>query len=791
MESASAAQSSKKSDASHAEKPGPARFTHFRRILSLFLTGLFLAIPQLPLCAQLAELRSLLSQALEEPESQNKNQPPPEAQLDWTKQQIEQIEKKLSAIASTITSQSLEAAGLSPDLASQSKQNLTNALTNYRAAQDALRTVISSSHSPEQQPPIIEPPADEKTAENLRREADALRSSIASMLSDAEIQKTLLSSHQAREANLSRRINSKNEELSLSEDSQKPRATLELEILQSEHLAASSAAFAASWTSYAIELEIQENKTRLKAIEKALAASPFNSVFYAGRAQFSLASIEEQKTKLSQTIEKLRSQAAEAAALAQKHRTAQPNSSLAQISSETAKIHEKNLRSAQLWLAILNATAETWRSALEISQNPSSLSLLREIKKHSEKSLSEITSWQKLLSQNLRENASRLESLQNLTRSAESVASRKAAEARSDALKNREKILRELTSSLDEFANLQNELLKETSSKLSQKSPRERGIHLAQTIAEKILNIWNTELFSTEKPVFGADGRPFLRRRAVTLGMLFIAALFSSLALYAALRISRALSHQIQARLSIEPSRARGVQRFVFFILAAAIVLITLNYINIPLTAFAFLGGALAIGIGFGAQNLTNNFISGLILLAEQRIKIGDIIEVDGHTGRIKQLGTRCAYIERFDGVEILIPNSSLLEKNVTNATLSHNLRRYEIKIGLDYGTDPETVLEILNRLPTYTSDVLKSPPPKAFFEEFSESTLDFRLYYWINVRLCDPRVVGSQLRLALAKELHNAGITIAFPQRDVHLHTPSPLRVQIHDTVETKSPKN
>ena len=230
----------------------------------------------------------------------------------------------------------------------------------------------------------------------------------------------------------------------------------------------------------------------------------------------------------------------------------------------------------------------------------------------------------------------------------------------------------------------------------------------------------------------------------------------------------------------METARAAFLEKVLYYFLLVLLVLTTLNWLRIPLTAFAFLGGAIAIGIGFGAQTLMNNFISGLILLAEQRIKVGDLIDVDGHLGRVINLGTRCSRVRKFDGVDVLVPNSYLLEKNVVNWTLSDSHHRYDFIVGVSYGTPTEIVMSTLMEAIEAQAEVLKEPAAVVAFEAFGDNALTFHIYFWLDMARSDAMKIGTQIRLRIDRLCREAGIEMAFPQRDIHLHTSQPISVRV-----------
>ncbi|GAB4166968.1 MAG: hypothetical protein Fur0032_04670 [Terrimicrobiaceae bacterium] len=741
------------------------------------LVAVALVATELKAHAQAAELKALFSQALGEPEKKSGG-PDPADQLEWAREKASAAAEAVKNLDAGALKARFVAVGLPADQLNGLQRNLESTARNYQSAADAIQAVIAAT-ARAAQPVEISPPTSEKEADALRLEADALRQSAATMLSDAEIQRALVDSQRKQSAEANKQLDLRKEELAFATEAARPRAQLEVELASAEADAASSAVFAGAWLAYALELENTNNQSRLKAIEAVLTAGGFDSAFSIERAEASLQRLAKQKAEAESLLEKARSGANASLSASHQAAEAEPGSALSQITAETAQTWEKNVRSCQLWIAAIDATIEAWQVAREVAASPGDMARLDGARKRAERSLGDFQSWQDLLRRSLRETSMRVDALRSNPKPTEASV-RKASEARLAAFETRETILRNLGSMLDSLSSLLSQIREETTLHLAEKSLAERTVLTLKDVTSRALAIWNKELFASERTVFAPDGTPVVRKRAVTLGRLTLTVILFLVGLYFSLRISKAASSHLQSRLAVEPARARVIQRAIFGVLAATVFLVSLNYVNIPLTAFAFLGGALAIGVGFGAQNLTNNFISGLILLAEQRIKVGDLIQVDGHSGRVKQLGTRCAYLECFDGVEVLIPNSSLLEKNVVNWTLSHSRRRFDFVVGVDYGASPDEVLRILRSIMAAETGILKDPAAAAFFENFGESTLDFRLYYWIDIRASDARQVGSNLRMAIDREFQKAGISIAYPQRDIHLSTNGPLRIQL-----------
>ncbi len=242
-------------------------------------------------------------------------------------------------------------------------------------------------------------------------------------------------------------------------------------------------------------------------------------------------------------------------------------------------------------------------------------------------------------------------------------------------------------------------------------------------------------------------------------------------------------------RLRLRPNIAFVVENLTKYALLFLVFYAVLGYLNISLTVFAFLGGAVAIGAGFGSQNLINNFISGLILMGEQPIRVGDIVEVDGNTGTITTIGARASLLRTFSGIEMLVPNSKFLENTVINWTLSDSRRRFDVAVGVAYGSPVREASKLMMRAAVEHGNVLKDPEPVVVFEEFGDSAEKLTLYFWVELTKCDSRVVRSDLRFRIEKMFEEAGVVIAYPQHDVHLHTADPVGVRLLPAEEKEPP--
>lgn len=256
----------------------------------------------------------------------------------------------------------------------------------------------------------------------------------------------------------------------------------------------------------------------------------------------------------------------------------------------------------------------------------------------------------------------------------------------------------------------------------------------------------------------------------ITLGDL----LLIPVVIYIGLLLTKWLVKFITKRLTTkktDPNIIHLLQRILYVIAIAILLITTLDLINIPITAFAFLSGAIAIGFGFGAQNIINNFISGWILMWERPIRIGDFLEVEDTKGIVEQINTRSTRIRRVDGVHLLVPNSKLLENTVVNWTLVDRLVRTSVQVGVAYGSPAKKVAALIAQAADEQADVLKDPKPLVIFEDFGDNSLLFEVTYWIKSNVEGGlRVTRSNIRFRLDELFEENNIVIAFPQRDVHL---------------------
>jgi len=302
--------------------------------------------------------------------------------------------------------------------------------------------------------------------------------------------------------------------------------------------------------------------------------------------------------------------------------------------------------------------------------------------------------------------------------------------------------------------------------------------------------VWNFELFTAEDSL-ELDGRKITVTRSVTVGKSLGAILLLVLGYLVVAWLLRRLERAMVDRLKAEPAVARIARRWLQFLLIAILFVLALDIVKIPLTVFAFLGGALAIGFGFGAQNLLKNLMSGIMLLIERPLKVGDIVEIGGVVGTVTNISIRASTIRSANGIETLVPNSTLIESNVTNWTLSNQRVRREIKVSVAYGSDTRTVSDTLLSVADRHGQVLKEPAPRVIFEDLGADGLAFALEFWIDFgKGADSRLIASDLRFMTEKALAEAGIGIPFPQRDVHLDASRPLPVEVVGGAAAQAPR-
>lgn len=262
---------------------------------------------------------------------------------------------------------------------------------------------------------------------------------------------------------------------------------------------------------------------------------------------------------------------------------------------------------------------------------------------------------------------------------------------------------------------------------------------------------------------------------------LVIALLCFILGLIVSKIIAYRVGNKVLPRLKVESGPASAIETILYYILLIITAVVALQIAQVPLTVFTIFGGALALGIGFGSQNIVSNFISGLILLIERPIQVDDFVTVGGETGRVLKIGPRASHIQRYDGVTVIVPNSQLLEGQVANWNLPDRRIRSIISVGVAYGTDVHLVKSTLEKLLGDHIRVLEHPDNRVLFMGFGDSSLDFEVHFWISPRsVFDRRQIESDLRFKIDELFREHKITIPFPQRDINFKTSPPIAVDV-----------
>jgi potassium-dependent mechanosensitive channel len=240
---------------------------------------------------------------------------------------------------------------------------------------------------------------------------------------------------------------------------------------------------------------------------------------------------------------------------------------------------------------------------------------------------------------------------------------------------------------------------------------------------------------------------------------------------HAAARIGRRLlSEKVLDSKDFERGLKDSIVTISSYVIWGLGILFALGVLGVNTTSLAVVFGALSIGIGFGLQNIFNNFISGLILLFERPIQVGDYVEVNNIWAEVKKINVRSTIVQTFDNATVIIPNSEFISQQVTNWSFKDPRMRRHVDVGVAYGSDIELVRRTLLEIPEHIPKILKHPRPDVLFMDHGDSALIFRLRFWINV---DSYYASTtDVRFELDRRFRELGIEIAFPQRDLHIRS-------------------
>lgn len=308
---------------------------------------------------------------------------------------------------------------------------------------------------------------------------------------------------------------------------------------------------------------------------------------------------------------------------------------------------------------------------------------------------------------------------------------------------------------------------------------RQRVQRCLRWIAVLGWSVFTLELFSLRAPVveqirtaLGAK----LEVGSVNISLGNVAAFL--ITVWLAFMLSRFLRFILEEDIYPRINLARGIPYAVSTMLHYVVLLVGFLFavaaLGIDMTKFTILAGAFGVGLGFGLQNIVNNFVSGLILLFERPVKVGDVVQLGEYSGDLRRIGLRASVVRTWEGSEVIVPNGDLISEEVVNWTLSDQQRRIEINVGVAYGTDPEHVIKLLTRVAAGHAEVMTDPGPQTLFIGFGDNALDFQLRAW-TVHFGRWMAIKSELTVGVNAALRDANISIPFPQRDLHIQTIAP----------------
>ena len=261
---------------------------------------------------------------------------------------------------------------------------------------------------------------------------------------------------------------------------------------------------------------------------------------------------------------------------------------------------------------------------------------------------------------------------------------------------------------------------------------------------------------------------------SLTLGNVVVFVLSVFLAFWVAKTVRLLLHDEVLPRMSLPRGVANSVSSLSYYALLLAGLFTALAAAGFEVSQLAIVVGALGVGIGFGLQNVVNNFVSGLILMFERPIQPGDVVEITGTSGKVREIGMRATTLTTFEGADVVVPNGTLLSEKLINWTLSNMSRRLDVAVGVAYGTDPKKVLDLLMEVTKSTPGVAAEPEPTILFAGFGASSLDFSIRAWTN-DFADWVRIRSNLTVRVHDAIVEAGIEIPFPQQDLHVRSISP----------------
>jgi small-conductance mechanosensitive channel len=750
---------------------------HLRTLTLLLLA---LTVGTAPLSAQgVKQIIESLTAPAKSSSPETKKDPPASEQIPWVEERIQAARQRAEMIHSEGFQAKFQAAGFPETRSLEMSREATEAIDGWSSSRDLLGWIAARESVAALPKPTPSIPSTNAEALLLDREFDDLKTQLARLDFDAANQTAAAERAEEQSRSAKREL----AQLRLDAEATLAATARDRSDVQILHAtiredAANAQVFLQRWLGYRLRLEAGETRARADLLAKILEESGYSRLLSSTRAstetsqiQKNLPDLEKEEQTASESFEKAAARLSESrsrldTATAQGTPTADLSKQVQADLDEYS--HLDSMRNAARFRAFaIRQTFALWSRVLELGKN-ADLEKLRGARRDIADQSPNTSILADRLESVLTDKQSQTDKWrQDLRMPGLSTSDRNSLQ---DRIKKNQALIEKLLAvkdEIDSLRTLQSRLLQEIDTEIEALIAGRHWISILQNLRDRILSVWNFTIAEQ-------GDRSFTLGTIITALLAFIVSL--TIARFTARRLTTTLGH----RLSLPGSSAHLIEKLTLYSLSLAFALIILQWLQIPLTIFAFLGGALAVGIGFGSQNLINNFISGLLLLLERQINVGDLVEVDGNFGRVTNLGSRCSSIRKFDGVEVLVPNSALLEKNVINWTLSDPNHRFDFPVGVAYGSDVDLVMRTLQEVLDSQPEILRDPAPEVAFEAFGDSALGFHVYYWLVVGTHSARETDTQLRIRIDRLFRERGIEMSFPQRDIHLIPSKPIPIRL-----------
>ncbi len=278
-----------------------------------------------------------------------------------------------------------------------------------------------------------------------------------------------------------------------------------------------------------------------------------------------------------------------------------------------------------------------------------------------------------------------------------------------------------------------------------------------QAIRDLIVKVWTTELFGPDTVTIG--------------GILMLVFLFASVIIVERI-LQRLLIRRFLSKTPLEPSLQFGLSRIIGYTLITIGFYVAFQTVGFDLSSLAIIAASLGVGVGFGLQNIINNFVSGIIILVERPISIGDRIDVAGVAGRVTKIQLRSSTVVTNDNITMIVPNAQIISNTVTNWNHGDPKVRIRVPVGVAYGSDLKLLKRVLLEAAAEHPKALRDPSPVVLFTEFGDSSLNFELAVWTQEMTATPIHFTSQMNFIIERKLRENDIEIPFPQRDLHVRS-------------------